>query len=428
MAEIYRDLLIIICLGLLGWGLIRVERIYQYPFFMGSIFISFLVPQTFALMNNPGPVSQEALERVLLVSCFCAAACWLGYGLKPNKKWLAKLYIVVDERKLFRAGIALVIIGYLFNFLLANTTIQKASNGNWTGPATIYFFLAQVVNIALAIFLLQYLRRPSAINLICTVIAVFPLLQRILVGRRQPTMTLAIIIGLSFWLVRRYIPPRWLVITAIVTMTFLIPLVGALRGHFWTFLFSGNWQEVLSSSFQSFASLQTGTKTLELRNAALLMDAAERTGIYGYGTGFWDSIVFQYVPGQIVGYEFKQSLQFKLLSFDLLGQFYGYTIPNGSTITGVGDSFLDFSYLGFLVFALIGYIFKNLWISSFYHESTVSRLLYMGLVSPAMLGVTHGIGRFLQEAIFQVFFISLVTYYSRARYKFSYIDSPNPGE
>ncbi len=73
MAQIYLDILVIICLGLIAWGLVCLERVYQYPFFMGSIFISFLLPQAFALIKNPGQVSQQALERVLLFSCLCAA-------------------------------------------------------------------------------------------------------------------------------------------------------------------------------------------------------------------------------------------------------------------------------------------------------------------------------------------------------------------
>jgi len=97
MAEIYRNLLVIICLGLLGWGFIRIERIYQYPFFMGAIFLSFLVPQAFALVENPGQLDQESLERVLLMSSLCAAACWVGYQGKPNFIWLTKLQIDIDR-------------------------------------------------------------------------------------------------------------------------------------------------------------------------------------------------------------------------------------------------------------------------------------------------------------------------------------------
>ena len=123
MAEIYRNLLVIVCLGLLGWGLIRIERIYQYPFFMGAIFISFLVPQAFALVENPGVLDQQSLERVLLMSSLCAIACWVGYQGKPNSRWLAKLNVDIDTHKLFRAAIFLMVIAYFFDFLLKNTTV-----------------------------------------------------------------------------------------------------------------------------------------------------------------------------------------------------------------------------------------------------------------------------------------------------------------
>ncbi|MEH2374715.1 hypothetical protein [Nostoc sp.] len=418
MIEVYRYLLIIICICLLGWGVIRIERIYQYPFFMGSMFISFLLPQVFALINHPGLVSQDALERVLLMSCLCAAACWIGYIIKPNTKWLKKLDVMIDQRKLFRAGIALMFQGYLFNFLLSITTIQRSDVGTWTGPATIYVFFAQVINIAFGIFLLQTLKHPKVINLILTIIAGWPVVQPIFQGRRQPTMTFIIIVGLSFWLVLRYVPPRLAVITAVVLLAFIIPVVGALRSHFWDLVFSGKWKEISFASQRAFETLQTGD-ILELRNAALLADATEKTGLYGYGSGWWDSIVFQYVPGQILGYDFKQFLQFHLITREKLENLYGYTIPNGSTTTGIGDSFTEFGYLGCFSFALIAYLFKNLWISAVYQKSIFSSLLYIGLASPAMLGLTHGIGRFLQEAIFQFIFVSLTVYYCRTKYKYS---------
>ncbi|WP_341524653.1 hypothetical protein WKK05_18645 [Nostoc sp. UHCC 0302] len=418
MAETYRDLLVLICLGLLSWGVIRVERIYQYPFFMGSLFLSFILPQAFSLVSNPGAaITPEALERVLLVSCLCAAACWLGYEIKPNPKWLAKLNVVLDERKLFRAGFALMLQGYLFNILLARTI--AASNGVLESgtSATIFIFFGNVIYIAFAIFLLQTLKRPKAINFICTVLSGYIPLQTVLIGRRQPTMTFIIFIGISLWLVHHYIPPRWAVVTSIVMITFLIPLFAELRGEFWNLVFSGKWQEILTASQRAFAGQQKGD-ILELRNAAFLMDATEHTGLYGYGSGWWDSIVFQYVPGQIVGFEFKKSLQFKLVTPETLKKLYGYEIPGGTTPTGVGDSFTEFGYFGCIVFGLIGYFFKHLWISAVYQKSTASRLLYMGLVSPAMVGITHGIGRFWQEAIFQVSFVCLVAYYSRTKYNY----------
>jgi hypothetical protein len=418
MAEIYRNLLVLICLGLLGWGVIRIERIYQYPFFMGSLFLSFILPQAFSLISNPGAaITPEILERVLFVSCLCAAACWIGYEIKPNPKWLAKLNIVLDERKLFRAGIALMLQGYLFNILLARTIAASDGVLESGTSATIFIFFGNVIYIAFAIFLLQTLKRPKAINLICTALSGYIPLQTVLIGRRQPTMTFIIFIGISLWLVNHYIPPRWAIITSIVMITFLIPLFAEIRGEFWNLVFSGKWKEILSASQRAFEGQQEGG-ILELRNAALLMDVTEKTGLYGYGSGWWDSIVFQYVPGQIVGYEFKKSLQFNLVTPELLKKLYGYETPGGTTPTGIGDSFTEFGYLGCIIFAVIGYFFKHLWISAVYQKSTFSRILYMGLVSPAMVGITHGIARFWQEAIFQVSFACLIAYYARSKQKY----------
>ena len=416
MIEFYRNLLIIVCFGLLIWGIIRVERIYQYPFFMGCMFISFILPQAFALIAHPDPVSPEALENVLFVSSLCAAACWVGYQIKPNTKWLKTLDIVTDDRKLFIAGIMLMAQAWFFIFLLSRTTVQIAANYNWTGPATIYLFFIQAGNIAFGIFLLQALKRPRFLNIICTLISGWPIFSTVLIGRRQPTMTFAIIIGLSLFLVRRWVPPKWLIVTAMLMVTFLIPLFGELRGGVWNLVFSGNWQEILSATQQSFNSLQKGD-ILELRNAALVIDVANRTGLYGFGTGWWDSIVFQFVPGQIVGFDFKKSLQFNLWDTysEIFSNLYGYTRPNGTTIPGVGDCFMEFSYFGCVVFGLIGYMFKHLWISAVYQKNTFTRILYMGMISPGMVGLTHGIGRFFQEAIFQLIFVGLAVYYARVK-------------
>jgi hypothetical protein len=417
MSETYLYLFIGICIAITAWGIISLERVYQYPFFMVTIFLSFILPQAISLVNNSfgSVVSQAALQRVLLYSCMCTGMCWIGYQYKPNSKWLAKLDIPIDQHKLSIAGTLLIGIGYLCNLLLSRITIQTAANGNWTGPATILYFFGGLIYIGLPIFLLQAVSRPNFINILLVIIAAYPILQTIIIsGRRQPTMTFLITIGLSLFIVKRYVPPRWVFITGIILAAYIIPVLGQLRGGFWTLVFSGDWQTVVSSSQQGLNTVSEG-KILELRNAALYMDAAEQLNQYGYGTGFWDRIVFQFVPGQIVGFDIKESLQFKLGTFGDLQNLYGYAVPNGSTSTGIGDSFMEFGYFGCVIFALIGFLFKNLWISTIYRGSVFSSILYIGLISPAMVGITHGIGRFCQEFIFQTGALFLVTYFSRQK-------------
>lgn len=155
MTETYLYLFIGICVAIVAWSLIRLERVYQYPFFMIAIFLSFILPQAIALANNQSfdsVVSEVALHRVLLYSSMCAGMCWLGYQFKPNTKWLDKLDIAIDERKLFISGLLLLTMGGVSYLSLFFIDKEIAVNGNWTGTSTILVFFANLLSIAFPIF------------------------------------------------------------------------------------------------------------------------------------------------------------------------------------------------------------------------------------------------------------------------------------
>ncbi|MEB3190934.1 MAG: hypothetical protein VKL42_11385, partial [Snowella sp.] len=156
MVNFYLYIFIAICLAIVGWSLIRLERIYQFPFFMASVFLSFILPQAIAIVENPGiGVTNAAVERMLIYASLCVAMCWIGYQLSPNYKFFNGLNLEIDEDKLFHAGIVLLIIGQVCVFMLSRITIQTsaAAGGNWTGPATILAFFGGTLSIALPIFL-----------------------------------------------------------------------------------------------------------------------------------------------------------------------------------------------------------------------------------------------------------------------------------
>jgi len=416
MAELYLSLFIFICFSIVGWSIIRLERVYQFPFFMAAIFISFILPQAKSLVDSRSLfISDSALERVLFYSSLCIAMCWIGYQFKPNSQWLNKLNAPIDKKKLFKAGIVLMVFGRLCYFLLSIIEIQKTAAGTWTGPATILIFFGNVLYIAVPIFLLDALKKPNYQNITFFLISVWPFLESILDGRRQPTMAILITIGLCFFIVKNYVPPRILMIILVVTAAYIIPTLGLLREKFWELVFVGDWQGILDASKDGLNKVSEGT-VLELRNATLMMDSAVQLNLYGYGGGFWDSFIFNYVPGQIVGFDLKKSFQLNITSYDL-NEMYGYTIPLGSTPTGIGDSFINFGYFGCLIFALMAILFKNLWTSLTVSNSIVSTLLYISLITPAMIGVTHGIGAFINQFIFNAGISFFVFYYSRSEIK-----------
>jgi hypothetical protein len=425
MTQILLDGFITTCLMLLLWGLMRPERIYQYPFLMGAMFSSFLIPQAVALVANPGGAAQTAIDKALIMAILCAVMCWFGYQFKPRASFIQRLSFAIEPHRFFQAGIVLTLVSFISNLALSRIQIDATEVGTWTGPATILYFFGNLRFIGFAIFFSIMLKQPKLSNIFITILSSYPIIEIITVwGRRTPVMIFLVTIGVTLFYVKRYLPPRFLVIIMTVLGAFLIPLVGKLRGDFWSALFTGNLSSI---DFNSGLDRVLRGEILELRNAAILIEATDRLGNFGFGTGFWDDIVFRFVPGQLLGSGFKESLQFHWAADPLtIVRLYGYRFPTGSTFTGIGDSYVQFSFLGCLIFAAIGYLFKNLWISSFYFNSIASQTFYVGLVSPVLVGVTHGIGRFIQDAIFQVIFLGLALLYARQNKTERYLASLNP--
>lgn len=409
MADLYLWLLIIVCFLLLGWGLIRLERIYQYPFFMGGIFSTFILPQAIALSNNPGPVSQQALERVLLMSILCAVMCWLGYQLPLSHKLIAKLGVSINSKKLLQGGIVFVLVGYICNYLISQLPEEIIQSSQWSGTITIYAFFRSLIYPGFAIILMSTLKRPTVTKLVLTsCAAAIPIQLAVFYGRREPTATFILTVGLCLYFLRRYLPPRWLVFSVLIFTLVAIPLIGSYR----SIATSGNWSQL--SELRPVGELQSlieEGKILELRNAALEMDAAIRTRQYAYGTDYWNNLIFRFVPAQIVGREIKEALQIKLSNYNLQTQ-YNYSIPSGSTTTGIGDAFVQFDYLGCIFFLILASAFKHLWVAAVYKNNIASQVFYISLIGPAMLSVTHGTIRFLPDFLFRLIFIGIVFIYA----------------
>lgn len=419
MGEIYLDLLCGVCLFLLAWGLKKSERIYQYPFWMGVVFSAFILPQAFALVRAPGVISPSGIRGVLIMSSLCAGMCWLGYTYNPSISILKKINFSVDENKLFKAGVFLMLFGCSCQTSLNFIPIQiDPATGNWTGSATIVYFLGQTSYTGLIIVLQRYLRRPNTATLIFMITTFLPILTRIILGgRRSPTAGILLIVGISLLFEKGIKPNRAIVISAVILLPALIPLLGELRFGFWQDLVAGQiTPEIL---IQSFNHLLDG-KVLELRNAAFIVEVTEQSGNHGFGIGYWNAFVHQYVPGQIVGSDFKQSLKLNISVFDYVsaGAKYGiyYHVYNGSTTTGVGDAFLEFSYFGCLVFAIVSLFLKTIWVSSMHFRNSFNRIVYISIMCFSHWIVTHGTYTFFAtNLVFNVLCLGTVYQYAKLK-------------
>jgi hypothetical protein len=387
----------------------KPERIYRYPYFMTVVFGIFILPQAVSLIRFPEAASEEVLQRLLLVTCLCLGACLVRYRF--SLPFRVGGLGAVNHGRLFHAGIAFVASGIGFSYLLSHTVVQTTEFGGWTGPATIYGFFQQLCYPGFAICLMLALRRPTLLTVLSIVVSAIVPIQSIFFGRREPAALFLLTVGLTLYFRTRVVPPRWLIISLGVGAMFLIPATGTYR----RFQLQDDWQSVrqldVVGNFKDFLDEDS---VLELRNAAMLIEATRRSGEYEYGAGYWNHLMFRYVPAQLLGQSFKASLMISRSRDGLERELAAmdYINPPGSTVTAMGDSFQQFGYLGCLFFAVLGAFFHYLWRAALSPSALFAQLLYMQSCTCAMRAVTHWTLDFLPGLLYNLLFLGAAVFYA----------------
>lgn len=411
MTELLLLIFAFICAGLVFWGLAHRERIYQYPFFMGATFIAFILPQAIALVNNPGLIPERAIQRVLIMSCLCAAMCWIGYQVPVHYSQSNRLFLLslLDAKRL-KIGAALYVgISLVFWSLIYSLPQGRAISGLSTGIITVYFFFANLLNIGITILLLETMKKPILANLVMLLVSVgMPIYRAIFFGRREETFFILLAFPLALYFVYKRTLPKALAIFGIIFAIVVIFSISQYRSAIaegrWDLVDQINPVEILQTTITE----QNSESAFELRNAALLIDSTIKTGRYGWGTSYWDRLIFRFVPAQFLSPKFKKNLKFDIADYQVdrkeLYKNYNYKSPLGATSTGIGDTFTQFDYLGSLVFALMAVFFKFLWHYAADNRNFVAQLAYILLSVKAMTALTHNTANFPADILYYALF------------------------
>lgn len=414
MGEFYLALLLI---GL-GWLLLRVaikpELIFEYPYFIAAVFVVFIIPQAFSLLRFPGYVSFEAVESVILMCGLCLLAAASGYKLSPSLNILRRLARPVDSGRLLHVGVFFILVSYFFTYLLMNAQKQYTEAGGMTGITTVYLFFVGLMFPGFAICLMLLLEKVTLPRLLMTLFgSVIPMVH-ILGARREPAAMFGITIMLGFYYARRGRPSRLVVFGALAFAMLAIPATGTYR----TLASEGRMSDVrqldMVGNFKEYFGQES---VLELRNGAAIIEATRRFGGYDFGAGYWNQLVFRYVPAQLVGMERKNSFLIGTTVERMRSGVTaaGFEMSTGSTITGMGDAFQHFGWFGCLFFTLLGVIFRSIWLASLQPNAMFARLLYILICTSGMRAVTHQTVDFLPGLIYQFTFLSLGLLYAAKR-------------
>jgi hypothetical protein len=398
--------------AIMVFGVIANQKlIYEYPYFMGCIFFIFIGPQAVILYNQPYLIPSDSLSPLFLVCFLCLFMAVFGYYYGPAIRVAKFLDARINDQKIINISIVYALLGILFFFLIRkNVSALKGDTTQWSGALTIYVLLFNFVNVAFPLFLHLTLKKFSFLRLFYTFISALPALYFIVSGgRRETTALFFLTIALSFYIKTRIPLPRLLIIGAIVFATLIIPATGDYRR---VAAEKGAIEAVKSLDLQeSFVNyFNTGGKLLELSVAAHIIDSYSFHGEYVYGAGYWDNMVFRYIPGQLLGKDFKQSLMINTSGTKFKN---GYRMYTGLTPTGVGDSFVQFGYLGCFFFFFLGGFFRELWKSSLDFSKPLVYIFYIMCMVQALLAVTHQTINFLPGIFFTFLCLRIAAVYAK---------------
>jgi hypothetical protein len=370
--------------------------------------LTFVLPQIPGLLHDRF-ISHSSLAKTLFLACLTLAMCGLGWTMGTSSRGRRDDHF--NEMRLLHAAAALSLVGAYFFYKFGQLPDEERLRGMLTGTAVAYLFFARLLTYGFAIAILCLARRYSNFALCILLLdGAFYFERVVIAGRRQDAAEFFLIIALAFWFQRRWAVPRPAVLLGLAVI--VAGLLGA--GEYRQATYYGNktdWSAVMNIDLSQNWDRLMREGGGEMRNAVNVVDHIEETKNFDFGLSHWNNIVFSYIPAQLIGQQFKESLMFDLPDvFDV-----NYTLPFvGSTLTGFSDCFSSFWYFGSLEFFLIALIMGRIYIFALRGSMTM-QVFYMLSLVPSMLTITHSTHEIVGAWIHMLLFLALVPWYAAVR-------------
>ena len=417
----YISILGIVGIGLVAWGALEKERLYELPFLMGVMVLTYLVPRLVGASFAADQMPTGAYERVAIMTILCTGAVYVGYKLpRRPTRYLQWTY---DKGRLFWAALVLTGIGAVSHILLDQLP-PSVWQGQPSGIVVAVLFFTKITYYGLATAVFAYLKTREKRFLLLALLCLFFIFPALVQGlRRVQIAKTAFILGLALWFCWEKIPPRALAIPVLLFAFFLgTSAIGELRGAA---------ADEAGITLRELKSIQwTATieqKVLSERNSVMVaahqMALVEEHDRYDLGIFHWNRMVHKYVPNQVFGDSFvnavflevnDESTVVKATDFnEQTYHQYGYRKPLGTTTTGMRDSYGSFGYFGFIKFMLAAAIMKVLYVSA-RRGSLTHQILYALLLAYALHIASHNTNWFFAEFPHLAIFLLPALWYARS--------------
>lgn len=390
------DLLFLLMVALAAAPIIALladkKRLVQAPTFLGLVILGFIAPQTYDVMQSviiePRIVARFVLMIVIIQLCF-----YLGWQSAVQKRFFFS--ITVQHwygSRLAGAALLLTAFGSVFSVWLATLPIQMTGVSTWTGLPTILFLFSKAQSLGLAASILGFARTRSKLFLwllIANSALILP--PALFYARREALLEYFIIVAVGLWFGRGWVPNRITIVAIAASAVIYVSAIAEIRNILITTTKEGYLtRDEFAVSELMMIEVNLGgaahADLTEVGSAARAIDAIAEQGGFTFGSRAWDTLVFAYVPGQLVGHKLKNDLQ---IHEENIPAKYDVPVPSGTVLTAASDLFEAFHFLGAFVYLFVGRAFGALYARA-RSGSIRAQYLYAVTIALLPLSITHG--------------------------------------
>lgn len=362
--EHYLILIAGLCLVGLIWGLRDTRRVIEAPFLYSAGMALILIPQMYVTVSSPWRVPDEAFWVFSVMVVLCSLGLYYGYysnAETTDKNDNAVLLYRINDVRLFQWGFTVGLLGTVGYY-------QVYSLGDieeWRGWPVYWITLAKLALPGISMMMIAYVQSKRKTYLLCAIlISIFPVLAIVNAGRRSMTIILPLIYIVPFLIYHRRLRlPRLLIIGAGVLLFIVVYAFPYWRDSFET---EGHVQAIRNKPLKVIIEElfdPEGERTLEIIDGMVITGARYHLNRYEWGIdSIYNSFIDLYIPGGLLGYDFKNSLyigQDSGIGIDWVKRDYGMSVAFYTAKSGYADLFAQFSFAGALIMVVIGKLFRR---------------------------------------------------------------------
>ncbi|MDP3491718.1 MAG: hypothetical protein Q8R82_01285 [Hyphomonadaceae bacterium] len=391
-----------VALAVVVAGLVRKGGYVQAPCAVAVVYLGWVAPQMAALRADLF-LPPDGLAALQLMTLLCLIGVIAGWEIAKRGRIGATVQVPapLPVKAMIFPVAALTAFVALMTLLIALQPEEARQADQWSGPITVFAFFGQlrIVPLALALLMVLHKRTPWTLLLLAANVALtFPIVFVLMRRSEMVDVTFATVGAL--WLARRIrIPAPVLVVGATVLAVVVFSISELRKASEQIYVQSGERPALFDKRLLGEVNFQSTTgnsikNAPDLRNAVYVIKYTKDSGDYMLGGVVWNDFVFQWVPGQIVGYEFKKRLMSNRGGlYTQINNQYDYKYDTGTTSTGFGASYQDLAYFGAIFFAIMAGIIRLIYNRAMTGDPWM-QALYLTATPLVLTSITHGHGKF----------------------------------